>query len=220
MHYLKSHYKKIQKLDKIWGVNLHSWKDFLNRKITPDTSRLAVKEDLKRFSKMIYKEYFHISRQEVKRIAPHQMYLGCRFSANMMHNRTLQMIAAEYCDVITYNIYNLLPAGFDESVDKPVLIGEFHFGALDRGMFHTGLWYAKDQRERASLYESYVRYALRNPLIVGTHWFKFASEPTTARSDGENFQIGFIDVCDHPYPELISAARKIGNTMYQYRISN
>ncbi len=31
-----------------------------------------------------------------------------------------------------------------DGADKPVIIGEFHFGALDRGMFHPGLKQARD----------------------------------------------------------------------------
>ena len=37
------------------------------------------------------------------------------------------------------------------------------------------------------------------------------------RGDGEAYQIGFVDVCDRPYPELIRAARAIGETMYDKR---
>ena len=37
------------------------------------------------------------------------------------------------------------------------------------------------------------------------------------RGDGENYQIGFVDICDTPYPEIIDAARRIGDRMYQLR---
>jgi len=170
------------------------------------------------FNSKLVREYFEICRSEVKRIAPNHMYLGCRFSATMMNNKVLQLISQEYCDVITYNIYNLMPIGFIDEIDKPVLIGEFHFGALDRGVFHTGLWYAKDQNERAERYCDYVEYAIDHPLIIGTHWFQYPAQGPTGRPDGENFQIGFTDICDRPYPELIQTVRKIGETIYQRRL--
>ena len=106
-----------------------------------------------------------------------------------------------------------LPGG----VDKPVIVGEFHFGALDRGMFHTGLKAARDQADRAAKYRSYVRGALRNPLIVGTHWFQYGDQATTGRGDGENYQIGFVDICDTPCPEIVAASREVGYGMYEYR---
>ncbi|NDK17255.1 MAG: beta-agarase, partial [Armatimonadetes bacterium] len=99
--------------------------------------------------------------------------------------------------------------------DLPLIIGEFHFGALDRGMFHTGLVKVKDQVERAQVYKEYETGCLRHPQFVGCHWFKHQDEPTTGRGlDGENYQIGFVDTCDTPYPETIAACREVGYGVY------
>jgi hypothetical protein len=127
--------------------------------------------------------------------------------------------AAPYCDVISYNIYRRTVADLrlPEGVDKPAIIGEFHFGALDRGMFHTGLVPTADQNARAAAYRDYVTGALRHPQIVGTHWFQFGDQATTGRGDGENYQIGFLDVCDTPYPETIAACREVGYGLYGTR---
>ena len=56
-----------------------------------------------------------------------------------------------------------------------------------------------------------------HPRIVGTHWFQFGDEAVTGRGDGENYQIGFVDVCDTPYAETIAASREIGAELYQAR---
>jgi len=214
---LKSKYGTIENLNSSWKSVFNSWDELLDSVAIPDEHIEEVRNDLVAFYTKLAKEYFRISREEVKRIAPDQMYLGCRFSAEMMENDVLQFLSQEYCDVITYNIYNLLPVGFTDKIDKPVIIGEFHFGALDRGMFHTGLWFAKDQAERAELYENFMLYSLAHPLIVGTHWFQYPAQPSTGRGDGENFQIGFSDICDKPYTELVEAIRTTGSTMYQIR---
>jgi hypothetical protein len=99
-----------------------------------------------------------------------------------------------------------------------VIIGAFHFGALDRGMFHTGLKPVANQRERAVAYAGYVRGALENRWIVGTHWFQFGDHATTGRGDGENYQIGLRDICDTPYSETIQACREVGDQLYQCRM--
>ena len=39
----------------------------------------------------------------------------------------------------------------------------------------------------------------------------------TGRADGENYQIGFVDICDTPYSEIVYAARRIGKEMYSLR---
>ncbi|MBN2582969.1 MAG: beta-agarase, partial [Planctomycetes bacterium] len=105
--------------------------------------------------------------------------------------------------------------------DVPVIIGEFHFGALDRGMFHTGLVSVEDQQQRAAAYGDYVRGVLAHPQFVGCHWFKYMDEPTTGRPlDEENYQIGFLDIVDTPYPEIIEASRAVGGEMYRLRASD
>jgi hypothetical protein len=73
---------------------------------------------------------------------------------------------------------------------------------------------------RAETYKNYVQGALANPYIVGTHWFQYKDQATTGRGDGENYQIGFVDICDTPYPETITAVRQVGYNMYEYRMNN
>ncbi len=85
-------------------------------------------------------------------------------------------------------------------------------------MFHTGLVRTANQAERAAAYAGYVRSGLGNPHVVGTHWFQFCDQPTTGRGDGENYQIGLVDICDTPYPETIRAVREVGTTMYEFRL--
>jgi hypothetical protein len=52
-----------------------------------------------------------------------------------------------------------------------------------------------------------VENAAANPSLVGTHWFQWLDEPNTGRNDGENYNIGFVDVADRPYTELVAAAQ-------------
>lgn len=85
-------------------------------------------------------------------------------------------------------------------------------------MFHTGLQRAANQDDRAAKYKAYVRSALENPNVVGCHWFCYMDQPNTGRgSDEENYQIGFVDGADTPYPEIVQAAREITTQMYQIR---
>jgi len=58
---------------------------------------------------------------------------------------------------------------------------------------------------------------LQHPNIIGTHWHQFADQATTGRFDGENFQVGMVDICDRPYPETIKGIRNVGYKLYQIR---
>ncbi len=209
---LKARYRTIGKLNAAWGTKHASWDALAAGTAAPDRKRAAA--DLHAFYDRVAEQYFKTCRAAVKAVAPNNLYLGCRFA---WVNDRAAAVAARYCDVVSYNQYKRSVADFKmpAGIDKPVIIGEFHFGALDRGMFHTGLVPVPSQAARAEAYRSYVRGAVANPQIVGTHWFKYQDESTTGRAlDGENYQIGFLDVCDTPYPETIAACREVGYDLY------
>jgi len=212
---LRGKYASIEDLNHAWGTRHKSWAALEQSQTPPDPKR--ARDDLAAFALKFDEAYFRTCREAVKEVAPHQLYLGCRFAwVNPMAAR----VAAKYCDVITYNLYRDTVDDFrpPEGVDKPVLIGEFHFGALDRGMFHPGLREVEDQAARARAYTQYVTGALGNPWLVGAHWFQYADEPTAGRFDGENYQIGFVDTCDTPYAETLAAARQVGARLYAERL--
>lgn len=212
---LKAKYGSIDKLNNVWDTKYESWDAMLQNREAPD--RKKAYDDLTAFYTKTAERYFKICRDAVKEIAPNNLYLGCRFA---WANDLAVKASEKYCDVISYNFYLRsieairLPAG----IDKPVIIGEFHFGALDRGMFHTGLQETDNQEDRARAYKNYVTGALKNPQIVGTHWFQYGDQATTGRGDGENYQIGFLDVVDTPYAETIQACREVGYSMYELRV--
>lgn len=86
-------------------------------------------------------------------------------------------------------------------------------------MFHTGLVATASQAERAQTYKEYVLGAARHPQFVGVAWFKFQDEPLTGRvHDEENYQIGFVDVADTPYEELVAASREVAAKIYPVRM--
>jgi hypothetical protein len=214
---LKAKYGTIAKLNEAWGSDHASWEALLDYRKGPDAKK--AKEDLVDFNRKTAETYFRTVRDAVKRVAPQRLYLGCRFA---WVNNVVANVAADYCDVVSYNLYrdDVSRFRFPGKKDVPLIIGEFHFGALDRGMFHTGLRKARNQEERAQKYENYVRGVLRNPQFVGCHWFKYMDEPTTGRAlDGENYQIGLVDIVDTPYAETIEAVRRVGYDMYTYRMN-
>lgn len=174
-------------------------------------------------------EWFELYYRKVNALAreflPDKLYLGSRLDYHNWPDETparheIVRRAAKYCDIISFNFYKLTVEDvvLPEGIDKPVIVGEFHMGALDRGLFHTGLRGVIDQNHRAEAYRYYVTTALKNPAIIGAHWFQLYDQPATGRPDGENYQIGFLDGCDTPYPETISAVREIGYKLYSIRM--
>lgn len=212
---LKKKYVSIETLNQVWKTSHASWEALLESTDPPNED--LAKEDLVAFYENIADTYFRTINEELKRVAPNQNYLGCRFA--WANNEVVLKTASKYIDIMSFNKYEYSVEKFSlpEGIDKPVMIGEFHFGALDRGSFHVGVKKAADQAERGQMYQDYVQGALRNPYIVGAHWFQYLDEPNTGRFDGENYNVGFIDICDNPYEELIEKVKETTYSMYEYR---
>lgn len=214
---LQKKYTTIGSLNQAWAAEHASWEALLASTAQPDQTREAVRADLEAFSRAILEGYFRACRESIKEASPNHLYLGCRFAGSA--SRMVMEVAAKYSDVISINRYSSavddlrLPDG----LDRPIVIGEFSMGATDRGMFHPGWQNRNTQAGRAQGYCQYVESALRNPAIIGTHWFQFYDQPTTGRFCGENMNFGLIDICDTPHWEVINACRTMGAAMYKIR---
>jgi hypothetical protein len=218
---LKAKYGGIEKFNAAWGTDHASWDKLLENKAPTDVKKAYA--DLAAFTAKVAETYYKTVREAVKEFAPDRLYLGCRFGGGYECS-PIATAAAKYCDVISVNVYRESLDGYrlDMKIDAPILIGEFSFWGLDRGLFNTGGLYTEaspTQAQRGESYKKYVQSALRHPQMVGCQWFKYMDEATTGRGDGENFQFGFLDIADTPYWETIEAARQIGAEMYKYRMA-
>jgi len=164
------------------------------------------------------RKYFSVVRAAVKAADPHHLYLGCRFGAQRWPPEAVQA-SAESCDVVSFNLY--LPTlatdelAFINGLNKPCIVSEFHFGATDRGMFSGGIVDAGTQSDRGAAYQAYVQSAAASPMFVGCQYLQDVDQPLTGTSyDGENYGVGFVDVTDTPYPEIVSAAKAAHEAIY------
>lgn len=162
----------------------------------------------KQFVLAAFQRYLDTINAAVRKHAKNHLNLGIRFGGNP-HDDVVK--AAREFDVFSLNIYRYAPerAVLDRIyglVQRPMLIGEFHIGVPDRGL-SPGLVQAMSQEERAVAYRYYVEQSASHPAMIGTHWFQWLDQPATGRGDGENYSIGFVDVTDQPYAELVEAAK-------------
>jgi hypothetical protein len=173
---------------------------FLAAGDTPDRRREFLYE--------VYRRFVETVTAAIRRHDPNHLSLGLRFGSTT----PVEIVKlSKGFDVYSLNnyAYAVNQREIDkvrEAIDRPILIGEFHFGVPGRGM-PPGLKQTANQEERGVAYRYYVENALADPSIVGTHWFEWVDEPSTGRSDGENYNIGLVDVTDRPYRELVEAAQ-------------
>jgi len=218
---LRETYGDVAALNRAWGTTFAGW-DAVNApvRLTGPLNESRTK-DCRAFVRRFAAMYFKTVRDAMKRADPNHLYLGCRFA---WYTPEVAAAGAEYCDVVSFNIYQpkLDPgkSAFFASLNKPCIIGEFHFGALDRGMFHTGLVSTASQQERAATYIGYLHSVIDDRSFVGCHWFQYTDEPLTGRwFDGENYNIGFVSVTDTPYPEMVQAAKQVHGEAYARRFN-
>ncbi len=140
---------------------------------------------------------------------PNHLNLGIRFGNVSGIDREILEICKEVFDVLSFNCYSLYPK--KEMMDRaleitglPMIIGEFHFGTVDRGMAQS-LWQVNNQQERGVAYRCYTERAYAHPGLIGTAWFQWCDQDLTGRRDGENYNCGFVDVTDRPYKYLVEA---------------
>ncbi len=214
---LKAKYETLEALNAAWGLAAESW-DAVR---LPEKQTDASNVDADEFEYAFAHHYFQTIAEAINRYAPNHLYLGCRFTPFYCPKPVLQA-CADVVDVVSINFYlTMVPKAVLSDIDKPVVIGEFHFGALDRGMFHTGLQAVANQDERGTVYGQYIRSIAEHPNFVGCHWFKYTDQPLTGRSlDGENYSVGLVSGVDVPHETFLEYVKKAHTEAYPHRAEN
>ncbi len=212
---LQQRHSTIADLNLAWHTTYHSWDNLLDSTNKVDAT-LALK-DFTAFNDDLAERYYQTCETELKRVMPDKLNLGSRFHTV---NPIAVRAAARYCDVVSFNKYNtsIRNLNLPDGLDRPIIIGEFHFPAWDRSFAANADCGRLSEVQRADSYWYYLTGALDNPLIVGTHWFQYLDQPLTGRGDGENFPVGFVDVTDTPYDALTKVTRELGANLYARRL--
>ena len=169
-------------------------------------------KDLADFNAVLVAEYVRVPAEAARRVDPNHLNLGLRWA---WIAQDFFYAGSEHCDVFSINHYQLQPdPAAIESVyrksKRPVIIGEFHAGALDVGLPSNALRGVPSQHERGVFYRSYMEKAAAIPWLLGAHYFQWMDQPVLGRFDGECCNLGLIDICQKPYADMIAEA-KIAN---------
>ncbi|HEX8984423.1 MAG TPA: hypothetical protein VF767_03290 [Bryobacteraceae bacterium] len=165
-------------------------------------------ERRKKFIEDAFDRYIQLTSRAVKKYDPNHLNLGMRSGG---HPTDAEIRVSRAFDVYSVNVYDYQLSAermrrITELSGKPVIIGEFHFGVPEHGLA-ASLVQVKDQAQRGVAYRYYVEQAFAMPGLIGTHWFQWADQPTTGRGDGEDYNIGLVDVTDRPYEQLVEALK-------------
>jgi len=155
-----------------------------------------------------FRIFLETVNNSVKKYDPNHLNLGIRFG-HIPGNSMLE-ICKDVFDVFSFNCYDVSPGM--EMMDRclevtglPMIIGEYHFGTIDRGMAQA-LIQVESQEERGIAYRYYTENAFAHPGLIGVAWFQWADQDLLGRGyDGENYNCGLVDVTDRPYKHMVAA---------------
>lgn len=216
---IHDHYKgDWQKLlvDFVPGDGVNSFEDLkrgrAELKLRPGGNGIAL---IQRFTAACAGRYYELVYKALKTVDPTRLVMGDRLP--LYYNQDAVLASRGYLDVLSTN-YNVdtpdgwvAPYYFDglaRLTDVPVLISEFFFAADENrsGNVNNGhLMHVATQVERAAGAAAAVRHFAGFPNIAGIHWFQYYDEPSGGRGDGENFNMGLVDIRNRPYERLLAA---------------
>lgn len=179
----------------------------------------------KRFVWDTFEIFIQAVKETQKKYAPHHLNLGYRFGNLDEIEEEVLLICSKAFDVLSFNSYALEPS--KEMMDRalritnlPMIIGEYHFGTVDRGMAQS-LWQVDSQEERGIAYRYYTEQAYSHPGLIGTAYFQWADQDITGRrNDGENYNCGLIDVTDRPYKYQVAAMQETAKVLFDVHAGN
>ena len=206
--WLREKYQRPEVFSEAWKIPIRSFEDLRRPVASASSFSGQAREDLRAFSARLNEAYIRIPAEACKRADPNHMNLGMRWA---WISDPLLVSGWKCFDVFSINCYAVDPTPALErvrelGVDLPVMIGEFHFGALDAGQVATGLEAVPSQNERAKAFRYYCERVAAHPQGVGCHWFQCYDQFALGRFDGENYNIGLFDITLRPYPEMQKAA--------------
>lgn len=178
---------------------------------------LEARQDLDNFTREMIDEYVRIPAQACKRVDPHHLNLGMRYA--WISSPHLLLAGRDYFDVFSINCYQMRPDvtvidQIEKATGLPVMLGEFHHGAADVGMLASGIRGVATQADRGQAYRYFVEQGIAMPSVVGMHYFLYNDQALLGRFDGENYQIGAVDVCHRPYQPFVDGAKQAHRRMY------
>lgn len=194
-----------------------------DRPIKEQLAKVLAVEDSPQIRKDFIHETFRIFLSTVdaalKKYDPNHLNLGIRFGNVLDIDQRILEICTETFDVLSFNCYDLFPKTemlerATEITGLPMIIGEYHFGTVDRGMAQS-LWQVNSQQERGVAYRFYTEKAYSHPGLIGTAYFQWCDQDLTGRFDGENYNCGLVDVTDRPYKYQVEAMIETAKRLFK-----
>ena len=214
INFLKIKYSNIKTLNKAWNQNFNSFDSLYIPFSEGNTFSPQAEMDFKQMRELLLEKYNSVPAAALKKVDPHHLNLGMRLT----HIAPEELAGTDSIDVISFNRYRRSAVDCFEiigsTVNKPAVIGEWHVGGGDKGLFSWGLLGSPNQNIRGKACSYYLENAVAMPCCVGLHYFEYNDQPLLGRFDGECMQHGMIDICNRAYEDFVVWMRGSAEKLY------
>jgi len=211
---LQELYPTLDDFNAAWELEIYDWDNLLWGGVPLNTHQASL--DMDAFYHIYFDRLYGLTAYLLGQYYPNHMLLGCRWHTRVMANSTLAEIivraAGPHLGAMTWNLY-----AWDLNLDQiahlyeiggqtPFMLTEFHYGDISTGLTF-GVRSAVDESEKGSMFRNYVERAAYSGHVVGVSWFTWLGQAPTGRHfeghGGEAGAIGFFNVMDRPYRDLL-----------------
>jgi hypothetical protein len=166
---------------------------------------------------ILAERYYQITSAAIRKHGGGALVLGDRYQS--FYYPEVARAARRYVDVISTNCNAHWVDGsfaryflrtLHELTGRPVQMGEFYMCATENRSGNrnssAGFPVVPTQLERAAGFRRTILQAAKLPYVVGADWFQYYDEPAHGREDGEDYNMGLVDIHDVPYEEITQVA--------------
>lgn len=220
---LENEYGSIEKFNEAWNPAepLSSFEEAGETPLFIRTDKAAA--DMRQYFRAYLETYATLVERIFRKHDPHHLLIGSRWTPATANVQDVVEITGPYVDVLSINYYTYaIDADFLQKVHrwsggKPMILSEWHYCVNDQGL--QARMEMANQKDRAKAYRNYVEQAAALPFVVGVQWFSYLDQSITGRFfqgfHGEGNAIGFVNVVDRPYEEMVAAAKKSNFRIYE-----
>ena len=164
----------------------------------------------------VFKTYYKITSDAMRRHNPNHMVLGSRLHGAGTKIPQITAAAAAHLDVVSYNLYGVwhLPDERRKMWEtagrrRPFVVSEFCIKGDDSGMDNTdgAGWIVATQRERGLWYQNFTINLLRSKSCIGWDYFKYR--------DDIDVNKGVVDLDYQPHPDFADAMKQLHESAYE-----
>ena len=180
--------------------------------------------DDQEFCLLVLSKYFGMVRDAIRKYDPNHMYIGTRFHKTVLTQSSAYEAAGKSMDVVAINLYHRwnidqeMISRMAEIAGRPLMLTEWYAKGVDSGLHNeSGAGFTvQTQEERGMFYENFTISLLRNPNMVGWHWFCYMDDGPIRRGWRASNK-GIVNCHYDPHKGLTDSMTRINRNVYGLR---